>query len=64
MLQLFVRVQNWMARVREEEGQGMVEYGLIIALVAIGLIAVLGTMKGSLNGIFNKISSTLTSATS
>lgn len=61
MLRLFVKAQNWVARMREEKGQGMVEYGLIIALVAIGLIAIISTMKGSLNGIFKKIGDTLSS---
>lgn len=63
MLKLMVAAQNWFARVREDEkGQGMVEYGLIIALVAIGLIAILVNMKGSLSSIFTKITSTLNSA--
>lgn len=47
---------------RDEEGQGMVEYGLIIALVAIVVITVLTTMSGSLKGTFTKISDELTSA--
>ena len=43
----------------EESGQGMVEYGLIIALVAIALIAVLGALGGGLKGKFNEIVSEL-----
>jgi pilus assembly protein Flp/PilA len=43
----------------EESGQGMVEYGLIIALVAIALIAVLGALGGGLKGKFNEIVSQL-----
>ena len=44
---------------RDEEGQGMVEYGLIIALVAIVVIAVLTAMGGSIQGIFQQIVNTL-----
>jgi len=44
---------------RDEEGQGMVEYGLIIALVAIVVIAVLTAMGGSIQGIFQQIVDTL-----
>jgi pilus assembly protein Flp/PilA len=43
----------------EEEGQGMVEYGLIIALVSIVVIAVLTLIGTNLNGIFTKIAGNL-----
>lgn len=46
----------------EESGQGMVEYGLIIALVAIVVIGVLIALGGNLNSIFGKASSALESA--
>jgi len=64
MLMLYVKVQNWLGRMREEKGQGMVEYGLIIALVAIGLIAVLGLMKGSVSNVFSRITSQMNTAAS
>ena len=44
----------------EESGQGMVEYGLIIALVAVALITVLGALTGGLKGIFETITDKLT----
>ena len=37
-----------------EDGQGMVEYGLIIALVSIAAVAILGTLGVSLK---NKLTS-------
>lgn len=43
----------------DEEGQGMVEYGLIIALIAVVLIAALTAMGGGLQVIFNKITNEL-----
>ena len=44
---------------RDESGQAMTEYGLIIALVAIAVIVALGFVTGGLNSIFTKISTAL-----
>lgn len=44
---------------KDESGQGMVEYGLIIALVAVVLIVALTAMNGGLTGIFGKITTAL-----
>ncbi len=40
---------------REEEGQGMVEYGLIIALVAVVVIGALTLLGTGISGIFDTI---------
>lgn len=54
------KLQNWMISLKHsEQGQGMVEYGLIIALVAIGLVVTLGLLTDSLDGIFTSITNTL-----
>lgn len=45
--------------VKEEGGQGMAEYGLIIALVAIAAIAGLTALSGGLNSIFDKVGTRL-----
>jgi pilus assembly protein Flp/PilA len=45
--------------VREEEGQGMVEYALIIALVAVLLIAGLTTLKDDIAAVFTAIGNSL-----
>ena len=45
---------------RDEEGQGMVEYGLIIALVAIVVIAALIVLGPKVANIFNDAGNQLT----
>ena len=45
--------------VKDEKGQGMVEYGLILALVAIVVVGVLGTMGDQLLATFTKVSNKL-----
>jgi pilus assembly protein Flp/PilA len=40
---------------KEEEGQGMTEYGLIIALVAVALIVTIVALKDQLIEIFEGI---------
>lgn len=43
----------------EEEGQGMTEYGLIIGIVAVALIAVLAIFRGKISEIFTSVGTTL-----
>ena len=44
---------------RDEEGQSLVEYALIIALVAIVLIGGLTALQGGITGVFNNIVASL-----
>ena len=45
-----------MGLLKDEAGQGMVEYGLIIALIAVVVAVALGTMGGNISALFNGIS--------
>jgi Flp pilus assembly pilin Flp len=50
-----IRGQNaWHALRDEEEGQTLVEYALIIAIVALGSIVALGVLSGKITDIFNR----------
>ena len=60
MLYVFQRLDIALRNLRDrEEGQTLVEYALIIALVSIALIAALQALTGALNGVFSRISSVL-----
>ncbi len=56
MLVQFVSIVNgYLAAQKREEGQGMVEYALIIALVAIVLAASLTSLQTGITGVFDSI---------
>jgi len=40
---------------RDEEGQSMVEYGLIIALIAVAVIAAITLLGGTISNLFNNV---------
>jgi pilus assembly protein Flp/PilA len=47
---------------KDESGQGLTEYALIIALVAIGLIIVLVAFRNEIGAVFNRIRTTLSNS--
>ena len=54
----------WQDFLSDESGQGLVEYALIIALVAVGLIAILLVLRNSIGDVFNNTSEALVNAPS
>jgi len=56
LTKFFVQMQN---KMQEEEGQGLVEYALIIVLVSVALIAALGLLAGGISGAFSQAISAL-----
>lgn len=56
MLKYYVKLQNLMKR---EEGQGMVEYAMIVGLVAVGVLALLTLLGGQVGDIFELITGEL-----
>jgi pilus assembly protein Flp/PilA len=53
---------QWQAFWSDETGQGLVEYALIIALVAVGLIAILLVLRNSIGNVFNNAATQLNNA--
>ena len=56
MTELYVKMLN---RVKSRKGQTLVEYGLILALVAIVVIAVLTVLGEQLKNIFSQVTGAL-----
>jgi len=50
------------ALLADESGQGLVEYALIIALVAVGLIAILLVLRNAIGNVFNNAATQLNNA--
>ena len=53
---LFINLQNLQ---NSEEGQDLVEYALVVALIAFGATAGMSSMSGAINTAFGNISKTL-----
>jgi pilus assembly protein Flp/PilA len=60
MVLAYVRVLDMLnGRLRRQEGQALVEYALIISLIAVALIGALTFMSGQIKGIFSDIGGAL-----
>jgi pilus assembly protein Flp/PilA len=58
LFNLFVKFQDLK---NNEEGQDLVEYALVVALIAFGAVTAMGALAGGINTAFSKISATLSS---
>jgi pilus assembly protein Flp/PilA len=50
--------------VRAEEGQDLIEYALLAALVALGCVAAMNTLAGNISTAFGKVGTKLNSSIS
>ena len=57
--QAYFWLKNFLGKFSREEGQGLVEYALILVLIAIVVIAALTLTGNSISNIFNKITTNL-----
>jgi len=48
---------------REDSGQDLIEYALVAALVGLGAVASITTLKNTISNTFNSVGSQLTNAT-
>ena len=58
-------MRNLLARTHSESGQsgqGLVEYGLVLTIVAVGVIAILGVLGHSVIQLFSLVGGAISSA--
>jgi pilus assembly protein Flp/PilA len=53
---LFLKIRELVYRRDDEEGQGMVEYALILVLIAVVVIVVLALLGNQVRNVFRNIS--------
>ncbi len=59
MKTLLTKIKNF---IREEEGASAVEYGLLVALIAVAIIAAVTALGTSLSGMFTSVATTIGNA--
>jgi pilus assembly protein Flp/PilA len=57
MVLVYIRARSYIqGRLEREEGQALVEYALILSLIAVAAVVILGVLGGKISGIFTTIS--------
>lgn len=59
MLKLYIKMQNLLS---SDEGQDLVEYALIVALISLAAVAGMNALASDINSAFNTVGSTLNSS--
>lgn len=60
MLKYIVEAQNALYRLKEdEEGQTMAEYGIVLAVITLGVVVVLGLLSGGIQRAISGVTSNL-----
>ena len=59
MLKLFVALQNSLAMVRDEKGQTMAEYGVVLAVITLVIVGTLLALSGAINGALVRVQTAL-----
>ncbi len=59
ILKLYAKFQNQLS---SEEGQDLVEYALLVALIALGATAAMNSLSTAISGAFNNVATQLNGA--
>ena len=55
-------MKKFMSFLKDEDGQGMVEYAIIIGCIAVAAIIILVAMRGKISNLFSKTNEGLDNA--
>jgi pilus assembly protein Flp/PilA len=55
MLNVFVSIQNRLAMLRDERGQTMAEYGVVLAVIAVIVVTALTALSGGITGALDNV---------
>ncbi len=55
MLKLFVSLQNMLPDLRKEEGQTMAEYGVVLAVITLVIVATILLLSGAIDTALSKV---------
>jgi pilus assembly protein Flp/PilA len=58
-LKLYVKAQIMRDALKEESGQDLIEYALVVSLIAFAAVAGMGTLANGINTAFGSIASKL-----
>ena len=58
LLKMYVKFQELKSR---EEGQDLVEYALVVAIIALGAVAAMSSLAKGINNVFASVSVSLAS---
>ncbi|MBV8550494.1 MAG: Flp family type IVb pilin [Acidobacteriaceae bacterium] len=61
LLKLYISAQIMRDALKNEEGQDLIEYALVVALIALGATAGMTGLAGKINNAFANIGTQLTS---
>jgi Flp pilus assembly pilin Flp len=55
MLKLFISLQSRLLELRKEEGQTMAEYGVVLAVITLVIVATLLLLSGAIGDALSKV---------
>ena len=48
-------IQYWVNKFHREDGQTMAEYGVVLAVIALGVVVALGFLSDAISGAINSV---------